>query len=353
MNSLITSGSGSFSPKSFWERKEGTAGMIFIVAACLVGGTLLYKALPFIINFLGMATIAVGQGIVLVGLLAVLGAILYVLFNERFRVLMTFMFMSAMRKLTSVFVELDPIGILKGYLSKQKDRKAEFDLQKTNIAGQKRATKETIEANNREIEEAQSMMIAANKRGNTSQVQIAQRNSERLAAWNERLTQTLAKITLIYNLLVKYSEACDIMIQDMTNEVKMREKERKLGLATSSAIGSARKILMGASLEAELYDEATEFLLNDYAMKMGEMDDFIVDSKSIMESLDLKNGMLEEKALAKIAAFENGTSRVLGDTKNLLIEQSNTGVYVPMQMAQPQGASVGASAPEYNRFFKQ
>lgn len=350
-NSLIPAGA-DYKPKKFWERPEGTTGMIALGVGGLGLIFLLNSWLPAINNFLGMAIVAVGKVWVLGGLIGLLGLVLYVLFNAKFQTLCKFMFMSAMRKITSAFIELDPIGIMKGYRDTMKQRKANLDAQKANVAGQMRATQDAIDANDREIGDAMAALAVARNKQLESQLKVHSRNAERLTAFNGRLKSTLSKIQMIYAALGKYSEASDVIIQDMSNEIRMREKEQKLGLATSSAISSAKAILFGDGDAKDMYDEALEYLLDDFSSRMGEIDDFMATSQGIMEGIDLQNGVMQEKALQKLEAFEKGQSRVLGDQKALLIEQSN-GVYMPVTgMNAPQAVAVPVASPsDYSKFF--
>ena len=323
--------------------------MIAMGAAGLGSLFLLNSWLPAINTFLGMAISAVGKGIVLTGLLGVLAVILYVLFNKRFQTLCKFVFMSAMRKITSVFIETDPIGIMRGYLTTLKDKKANLDAQKGQLSGQIRVTEEAIAANASEAKNAIATMQVARDKGKGNVMQVNARNAERLQEFNVRLSSTLSKMKMIYTALGKYSEATETILEDIANEIRMREKERKLGLTTSSAISSAKAILQGAGLEKELYDEALEYLIDDFGMRMGEIDDFMSSSQTIMDGIDMQNGVWEAKALAKLEAFESTDSLVLGDKKRLMLENQGSEAMFVSNFTSPQ--SVPVSGQGFDKFF--
>lgn len=344
--SLITTGSADYKPKTFWSRPEGTLGMVALGVGGLAAVFALNSWLPAINSFLGMAITAVGKLAVLGGLLGVLAIVLYVLFNKRFQTLCKFVFMSGMRKITSVFIETDPIGIMRGYLTTLKDKKANLDAQKSQLSGQIRVTEEAINTNAAEAKNALATMQVARDKGKGSVMQINARNAERLTDFNARLTNTLSKMRMIYTALGKYSEATDTILEDIANEIRMREKERKLGLTTSSAISSAKAILQGAGLEKELYDEALEYLIDDFGMRMGEIDDFMSSSQTIMDGIDMQNGVWEAKALAKLEAFESTDSIVLGDKKRLMLENQAPNTLEPSFTQQGVPVSAG-----FDKFF--
>jgi hypothetical protein len=100
-------------------------------------------------------------------------------------------------------------------------------------------------------------------------------------------------------------------------------------------------ILKGEGIEREMYDEAMEFALQDYATKMGEIEDFMIDTQSIMDGIDLQNGVWEQAAIEKLSQFENKTSILLGGEKRLMLEQTSAATLQPL----------GTTA-DYSKLFK-
>ena len=307
--------------KSFWERDEGTVGMGILA----LGGLGIYFALPAILAFLSMAILVVGKTIVLAALCAVLGTIVALAMNNRFRTLISFLFKSSVRKLTSVFINIDPISIMKSYIETLYEKKASFDKNKSALRGQINSCQTQIERNVNQIKEAERLARAAQDAGNRGQLSVHGRNMTRLSEVNSRMSDMLAKMKMLYEFLNKYSNATDLVIQDMTNDVKAREMERQYSTTANSAMKSAMAILKGDGTGKEIYDEAMEFALSDYANKMGEIDDFMDSTQSIIEGIDIKNGMWEQAALEKLNEFENRTdSLLLGGEKRLMLENTSS-----------------------------
>jgi hypothetical protein len=310
--------------KSFWERPEGTTGMLSL-AVLGVGGFFVVQAiLPTLIAFLGLAITAVGQTIVLAALCAFLAAMLYVLTNKKFLTLVGYMFKSAMRKITGAFVEIDPIGIMKNYIDDLLGRQTDMDASIAKLNGQVKICQRKITENESGYEKAMATAAEAKKREQQGAFTVNARQAGRLERLNnETLIPLLKTMELNLRALRKYREVTDTVILDITNEVEARKIERDMILASYSAIQAAKKIMNGDPDKKELFDQAMEFVVQDYGMKLGEIENFLDTSKGFVETLDLQNGVYEEEALKKMQAWESkADSILLGDSKRLMLEQS-------------------------------
>jgi hypothetical protein len=105
--------------------------------------------------------------------------------------------------------------------------------------------------------------------------------------------------------------------------------------AAYSAIKSARSIINGDPDTRAMFDMANEYLANDYAMKIGEIEDFVRMSDSFVSTIDLQNGVYEASAMKMIEEWEKrGDSILLGaDQKRLIIEGSYAGKPYPANSA--------------------
>ena len=109
MADIVPFDNNQFSKKSFWSRPEGMTGAIFMMAFLGLAG---YGIVTNMAAIMGFITTTIG----LVASLAVLGAVLYMVLDPKMRNLVWYMYKSVMRKVTGVFVNLDPIGILESYV---------------------------------------------------------------------------------------------------------------------------------------------------------------------------------------------------------------------------------------------
>jgi hypothetical protein len=307
----------SFKPKSFWERPEGTTGMVIGIPILLAAGVALYKLLPYLITLLQNAITAVALGVVLF-------IMIYVLTDKRFRTLCWYAYKSIMRALTSIFITIDPIGILKNYVDKLKDNAREMNEQIGNLRGQMRKLQITISQNEKNRIDALKMADAARKNEKNAVFALKARKAGRLEESNLTLQNLYERMELLYRVLLKMYETCLVLIEDMSDEVDVKTREREAILASYSAYKNASKIIHGEKDKKEVFDMAMEYLADDYGKKLGEIENFMTISQSFIDSVDLQNGIYEEDAMKKLEEWEKkGDSILLGNQKKLLIAQAS------------------------------
>lgn len=319
--------------KSFWSRPEGTTGMLAIAA----GAVGLFFAAPAILAFLQTMVAIVGQAIVLTVLGVLLFAILYVLTNKRFQTLASYMFKSAMRKVTQVFVEIDPIGIMKSYIDDLSKKREVLGDNRDKVRGQLTVLERQINENTSKVERAMSIASVAQREGKTSQVTVQGRQAMRLEKLNKESFEPMRRQLEIHlRALNKYYEVTGTVIEDLRNEVDAREMERKMILASHTAIKAAKAIMAGGTDEKELFDQAMEFVVEDYGMKLGEIESFIENSKGFVDGLDMQNLAFDAEAVKRLQEWEGrGDSVLLGNQKAAMLEHTAvnstvfTGIGVP------------------------
>lgn len=352
MHDLVT-GKKDFKPKSFWEKPEGTTGMLTI-GGIAVGGFFLAKAiLPTILSVLDMGILMVGKGITLTALGAVLFAMLYVLTNKQFQFAVSSVFKNAMRKLTGIIIEIDPIGIMKNYIDSLKKKKEVMDRNVSELRGQISVIEQKIQAAKRGHDQAMKTAKVAHEQGNKLQFSLNARSAGRHEKSSMTYQAMHDKMTILYRALKKYQEAVDVTIADLTEEVAVREDERKAILRAHRAMKGAMAILSGGGREKEAFDMAMEFTVNDYGQKIGEIDDFMETTQSILSGIDLQNGVYDASALEKLEAWEaKADSIVLGGEKRLMLEEA--GMNMNWSMDVGGGTKVPVShGDDFNKFFNK
>ena len=144
--------------KSFWERPEGFAGMLFGLGAVCLGGYALFKALPSIIVMMQNLYMAIGLGVGLIVLLTIL-------LDKRNWILAGAMYQSLMRKITSIFITIDPIGIIDNYIRKLKNNIETLDKQLASLLGQKEKVNMVITTAKKKMVESLKIARQADKQG--------------------------------------------------------------------------------------------------------------------------------------------------------------------------------------------
>ena len=293
-------------PKTFGQKPEGTTGAIFLAAIIGGIGYLLFK---YSAAILAMLTNTLG----IVALLAVLGVIIYMVLDPKWRTLVSYMYKSIMRWITGVFVTIDPIGILKNYISDLQDNLQKMGTQIGNLKGQMRKLVTIVDENNKEINNSMLIAKKAKEQNNESAMLLASRKAARLQESNEKYTALHNKMTILYRVLTKMYSNSEILIEDTTDQVKVKEQERTAIRASHSAMRSAMSIIKGDADKRAMFDQAMEVIADDVANKVGEMERFMEMSSSFMNSIDLQNGVFEEQGLKMLEEYEkNSTLMLLG-----------------------------------------
>lgn len=318
MNDLISQTRGDYKPKTFWERPEGVTGQIVGVSLIAGVGYVAYKVLPAIINLLENTLVA---GALAVGVIAML----YVITDRRFWRLGSYLYQSAMRKITQVFVEIDPIGIMHTYVGELEKKLVHMNGRIARLAGMIRACQEEIRKNEGIKNASLRMVSEARKAGKALVVAEESRQAGRMQEANLTYQDLLAKMQMLYSVLVKYQEISNFLIKDIKREIDVKTRRKQMADAAWSAIKSARSIINGDPDARAMFDMANEYLAADYAMKIGEIEDFVRMSDNFVSTIDLQNGVYEAEAMKMIEEWERrGDSILLGaDAKRLMVEGSH------------------------------
>jgi len=300
-------------PKSFWKKPEGVVGAIFLTA--IIAG----------LGLLGMAIAAnFGSILSIVGLVAILGTALFLAIDKKGRTLVSYMYKSAMRWITGLFITIDPIAILKSYIEDLKANLRKMNKQVSQLRGQMHKLKEVIHNNKKEI--ASNLEMASKARDNEKRnvVILKSRKAGRLKESNMRLEDLYKKMEVLYRVLVKMYENSEILAEDIKDQVMVKEQEYNAIKASNSAMKSAMSVISGDPDKRAMFDTAMEAIADDVSNKVGEMERFMEVSSSFMDSIDLQNGVFEEEGMKMLEKWEKeGDSLLLGGDKLDILNKAN------------------------------
>lgn len=302
-----------FKKKSFWNRPEGVTGSI-VLGLIFSGGAYLIYA------FFGTLIALASNTLYLAGMLIALGILIYMILDPKARNLVWYMYKSTMRWLTALFVRIDPIGILKSYVEDLKDNLGKMNKQIAKLRSQMHLLREQIHNNGKQIESSMGQAQQAREGNQEAVMVLKSRQAGRLKDSNIKLTDLYRKMDILYKVLNRMYESSEIMAEDITNEVTLKEQEREAIYASNSAMKSAMSVITGDKDKRALFEEALEAMADDVSTKVGEMERFMEMSESFMSSVDLQNGVFEEEGLKMLEKWETeGVSKILGKEKDELI----------------------------------
>jgi len=325
--------------KSFWKRPEGVTGLIFL-AALVAGAGYLLTALPWGTIF--------ANTLYLAGTLAALGVVAYLVLDPKMRNLIGYAYKSFMRGLTGMFVNLDPICILKSYIEDLQDNLVKMRSQIGKLRGQMRQLATLMEGNTAEIDKQMKLASAAKSKDMDQQMVLSSRKAARLKESNEKYQALHARMEIMYRILNKMHDNSEILLEDTKDQVNMKEQERKAIRASHSAMKSAMSVISGDPDKRAMFDMAMEAVAEDVASKVGEMERFMEMSANFMDSVDLQNGVFAEDGMRMLEQWEQqSTLMLLGEGRQKDTLDLNS---LPDRTAE--GQTRGKGTEGYDNLFK-
>jgi predicted nucleic acid-binding Zn-ribbon protein len=291
--------------KSFWQKPEGVTGSVFMLAILGGAGLLLYRFLPVLVQ---MAE----NTLYLAGMLAALAGIVYIVLDPKARNLVWYMYKSVMRWVTGLFVKIDPISILKTYISSLEDSLRNLSKQIGSLRGQMRQLKATMDGNTSDIQKNITLAEQAKKQQDERNMALAARKAGRLQEANAKYEVLYKKMEVLYRILNKMYENSEIVLEDTKDQIMLKEQEYNAIKASHSAIQSAMSIISGDPDQRAIFDQALEALATDVSSKVGEMERFMDTSRNLMNSIDLLNGVFEEEGLQLLEKWEKESPLLSG-----------------------------------------
>ena len=305
--------------KTFWQKPEGVTGSIFLIGLIAGGGYLLLSNLALIGAILGNV-------IYLSITLMVLAAIIYMVLDPKTRALVSYSYKSVMRAITGMFVTIDPIGILKNYVDDLGANLKKMSQQIGGLRGQMRKLKTIMETNAKEIDNNLRLAARAQKTDKKQQVILSTRKAARLKETNSKYEKLHNKMEIMHRILTKMYQNSEILLEDTKDQVQLKEQEYKAITASNSAMKSAMSVISGDPDKRAMFDQAMEYIADDVANKVGEMEQFMDMSANVMNSIDLQNGVFEEEGMKMLEEMEKQSS--------LLLEEGTLDLNAPV--AQPE-----------------
>ena len=244
----------------------------------------------------------------LVGTLKVvaLGSILTVftmmVLDRRFRWTIGYLTQRFVGLLTSAIINTDPIGVMKARLREMQSTYNEFLARIAELRGSVEKALRDMSVYVGELDAAEGQLKAARKRVQPPIAQINTLSSTILRRQNaiERIKKEVEQGRNMISLLERYAAKSEAYVADTSDNILMVERERKRLKTAFSAFAAAKKILKGQTVGADMYDEALDVANEQASAMVGEMKQFITESRSAIEGFELEQEGAVETVMARI-----------------------------------------------------
>ncbi|HWA75416.1 MAG TPA: hypothetical protein VG937_23925 [Polyangiaceae bacterium] len=284
--------------KSFLQRPEGKVGLALTLVATALGGYGLFLVLPTLIVF---AT----NVIHLAALCALLGGVLYLALDHKIRALFSYAYRAFWRWAVGLLIELDPIGILRGHIRELGQKLAAMREQLASLRAQIRQIERSMQDNLAMRDDAMGLALTSRQSPEHAAAgRLQARHAVKLEESNTNLGAMLTQMQTLFRMLKKLHDASELVLSDMQSTVDIKSRERASMNAAYSAYRSAFAILQGQSEGREIYDRTLEFLNEDYARKLGEIELFMDFSDGLIKGADLQSLAFDMQANHKLDEWE-------------------------------------------------
>jgi phage shock protein A len=293
--------------KTFWQRPEGKTGMIvaaMLVAAGVIG---LSAILPWLIAL-------ASNTLTLIGLLAAIGTILFLITNKQVQTLVAVGFQLSMRFLTGCIVKTDPLGILKIKVQEMESNLAKMSQSIGKLLGVLERLKRKISDNAKVMEASMKEASYAKKTGKEEDMYLSANKAKRRQRANATLSEHMGRIEAMHRVLNKIYKNSAVVIEDTKDEISVTEDEYKAVKEAHNAMSSAMAVLNGNPDRRAIYEMAYDQLADEIANKTGEIKHMMEMSDGLMNSIDVQNGMMAEDGLQMLVEWEKKADTWLKDS---------------------------------------
>ena len=282
-----------------WEKPGGKLGMVVAVllgVAVLIG---LYKILPFLIK---LAT-----NVLTLGLLCLLIAgLLWLITNKDFRRMISIGYFMLMRKITGIFIEIDPIAIVKRRVSILKKKMGDIQklLGKLNgtIKESERKTKERTKEFETEVQKVK--VYNEQGKGSSMEAQVANRQIVRLQELINTYKNNLTQSKKWYEILTKLYQMAQLTVSDTESEVEIRTEQFEQIKKQHSTFKSIMSVFKGDPDEVALFNNAMDYMAKDINDKLGEMEFFINSADGLMDKYEMGKILSSKQADEIISKYD-------------------------------------------------
>ncbi len=309
--------------KSMWEQPGGKLGMV-VLSGLIVGFLIfLYRILPYLIT-LAENTLYFGF------LLGGIGIITFLCLDKKFRRLVSVGYFILMRKITSLFVDIDPIAIIERRLEMMEKSIQKMNESMGRLNGQVRKLEGSIASKKEEMEKLLQRAQVYRNQGKKDAAVIDERQVARLEKYINKLLGLLKDSKRWYNSLDKLSQMAKLTVLDTRNEVNMQKEEYEMTKQQHKIFRSVMSVMEGDPDELALFNQALEVMRTDIEMKLGEMERVISGTGGLIDQFEADNEVASFKGTELIDKYnELGIEGIFKTFENTVkIDGGNKTIYL-------------------------
>lgn len=275
---------------SFWEKPEGTTGMIF--GAGILGGIgwLAFKIMPFIATMLETTL----KTAILAGTIGVLTWV-FVL-DPTLRNRLWLLYTLVMEKFTYALIKRDPFAFLRVLRIRAQKKLQEVDERRKKVKGSLVAIHRELDSFKKEQTEVQNNLNWMQRNGKPKEVVDDEASKlTSLAASITRMTNSCEVIDGFYAVTTKVYEELVRFDAKTAWEIDHQEREYVAISETNTVLDIMMAVIKGTDENSQLRDKALSYVNTDYSQKLGRIESTMEDMSKFLEKADMKNSQYAEQ----------------------------------------------------------
>lgn len=151
----------------------------------------------------------------------------------------------------------------------------------------------------------------AQSKGIQTQIILHSNQVARLEKMINTYNALLQKLIGLKDVLQKIYENTQVIYQDTKNDIDMKEAEWDSIKQANSAMKSALSAINGDPDQRAIYEQALGYMQDDLGLKIGEMEQFLLDTSNIMQTIDLQTDANVDRGLAIVSKLEHNADTML------------------------------------------
>jgi phage shock protein A len=322
--------------KSFWQRPEGLTAKVILGAIAVLFAATGFVYLNTILEFLiTLATntihLAILAGILIGGYMLVT--------SERVSTLFFYGLQMISRSLTAMFVDIDPVAILKSFIRDMKKKLEVVDNAVTQMMAARQKLTQQRQQKDREMREALRLAEAAEQTGNEEKLAELTEKVGRRQKAIETLDGGIAFTTETIDALQRVKRVVEYHIANSEDEMNELASQNEAALAITMGVDAAREAL-GDTDKLEVRNMAADVIRDRISKATGQVESLMQSTKSVQGEIDLTQMAFRADGRAKLDELRAKVQKVE-------IQQASSPKAIGAGAAQPlqlpaQGSSIMA-----------
>ena len=313
----------------FFKKPGSVTGTILL---CLGGIFALINLNP-ILAFLNSL---LANTITFVGLCIALAAIAYCILDPKVRKIVSELYFMLVRKIMGIVVDMDPISIVQHHIVQMKEKIGEITKNMGSLNGLIKESEKRLSLKKAKFDNDMVAYKKCTEKGRIQEAKVYEHSVVRLEGIIKRQEKRLNDAKKWYKILKDLQYAANLTVKDTENEVEERVEEWEMIKKQHKVFTSVMGILQQSD-QLNTFTMAMDRMSFDITQKLGEMEDIINETGSIMTKINLDNEITSEKASALLDKYDKyGIEGILSGFNSKALEgKSNsfnsTGLFDPRE----------------------